>query len=294
MEELELLQKTAVNNGVFANNYSAVNSIIYAKKYDSQIAVQDGWIFEKYYAGGDSTFAFPHRIDGKTDGVEVALSLLMSEAEKSGCPCVFRNITEEEKDLLSKNFTPAKIEEAPDLSDYIYSKEDLAELPGSKYSKKRNHINQFRKKYSDFRLELITPQNFKTVCELEKKWFSESSESLDLQQEAEIICAALKNFEEFFRAAGMKGGILFADGEPAAFCLSSTLSPDVTDVHFEKCLSAFARDGGYAVINNEYAKTIETKYINREEDLGIEGLRKAKRSYYPEILLPKYNVYFQQ
>ena len=294
MEELELLQKTAVNNGVFANNYSAVNSIIYAKKYDSQIAVQDGWIFEKYYAGGDSTFAFPHRIDGKTDGVEVALSLLMSEAEKSGCPCVFRNITEEEKDLLSKNFTPAKIEEAPDLSDYIYSKEDLAELPGSKYSKKRNHINQFRKKYSDFRLELITPQNFKTVCELEKKWFSESSESLDLQQEAEIICAALKNFEDFSRNAGMKGGILFADGEPAAFCLSSTLSPDVTDVHFEKCLSAFARDGGYAVINNEYAKTIETKYINREEDLGIEGLRKAKRSYYPEILLPKYNVYFQQ
>ena len=294
MEELELLQKTAVNNGVFANNYSAVNSIIYAKKYDSQIAVQDGWIFEKYYAGGDSTFAFPHRLDGKTDGVEVALSLLMSEAEKSGCPCVFRNITEEEKDLLSKNFTPAKIEEAPDLSDYIYSKEDLAELPGSKYSKKRNHINQFRKKYSDFRLELITPQNFKTVCELEKKWFSESSESLDLQQEAEIICAALKNFEDFSRNAGMKGGILFADGEPAAFCLSSTLSPDVTDVHFEKCLSAFARDGGYAVINNEYAKTIETKYINREEDLGIEGLRKAKRSYYPEILLPKYNVYFQQ
>ena len=294
MEELELLQKTAVNNGVFANNYSAVNSIIYAKKYDSQIAVQDGWIFEKYYAGGDSTFAFPHRLDGKTDGVEVALSLLMSEAEKSGCPCVFRNITEEEKDLLSKNFTPAKIEEAPDLSDYIYSKEDLAELPGSKYSKKRNHINQFRKKYSDFRLELITPQNFKTVCELEKKWFSESSESLDLQQEAEIICAALKNFEDFSRNAGMKGGILFADGEPAAFCLSSTLSPDVTDVHFEKCLSAFARDGGYAVINNEYAKTIETKYINREEDLGIEGLRKAKRSYYPELLLPKYNVYFQQ
>lgn len=73
VEELELLQKTAVNNGVFANNYSAVNSIIYAKKYDSQIAVQDGWIFEKYYAGGDSTFAFPHRIDGKTDGVEGAV-----------------------------------------------------------------------------------------------------------------------------------------------------------------------------------------------------------------------------
>ena len=188
------------------------------------------------------------------------------------------------------NFTASKIEEAPDLSDYIYNQEDLAGLPGSKYSKKRNHINQFRKKYPEFRLELISPENFKTVCTLEKTWFSESSESLDLQQEAEIICAALKNYEEFALKAGMKGGILFVGQEPAAFCLSSTLSPDVTDIHFEKCLSSFARDGGYAVINNEYAKTITTKYINREEDLGIEGLRKAKRSYYPEILLPKFNV----
>lgn len=224
----------------------------------------------------------------------------MSEAERSCRPCVFRNITDEEKDLLCKNFSPAKIEEAPDLSDYIYNKEDLAELPGSKYSKKRNHINQFRKKYSDIRLELITPQNLKTACELEQKWFTENTSGekadslVDLHQEGEIICAALKNFEELSRLAGMKGGILFADGEPVAFCLSSFLSPLVTDIHFEKCLSSFARDGGYAVINNEYAKTIETKYINREEDLGIEGLRKAKRSYYPEIILPKFNVYFSQ
>ena len=290
IEELELLQKTSVNNGVFANNYSAVNSILYAKKYDSQIAVQDGWIFEKYYASGETAYAFPHRMDGKTDGAREALSLLVEDVKANNRPCVFRNITTEEKELLLANFTASKIEEAPDLSDYIYNQEDLAGLPGSKYSKKRNHINQFRKKYPEFRLELITPDNFKTVCALEKKWFSESSESLDLQQEAEIICAALQNYEEFALKAGMKGGILFVGDEPAAFCLSSTLSPDVTDIHFEKCLSDFARDGGYAVINNEYAKTITTRYINREEDLGIEGLRKAKRSYYPEILLPKFNV----
>ena len=290
IEELELLQKTSVNNGVFANNYSAVNSILYAKKYDSQIALKDDWIFEKYYVTGETSIAFPHRTNGKTDGLREALSLLVDDAKENGRPCIFRNITAEEKDLLLENFTASKIEEAPDLSDYIYNQADLAGLPGSKYSKKRNHVNQFRKKYPDFHLELITPENFKTVCELEKKWFSESSESLDLLQEAEIICAALQNYEEFAHKAGMKGGILFAGNQPAAFCLSSTLSPDVTDIHFEKCLSSFARDGGYAVINNEYAKTITTKYINREEDLGIEGLRKAKRSYYPEILLPKFYV----
>lgn len=290
IEEIGLLQKVAVNNGVFANNYSAVNSFLYAKKYDSQIALWNDWIFEKYYVTGETSIAFPHRIDGKNSGAGEALSLLVEDAKLNKKPCIFRNITAEEKELLLENFTATKIEEAPDLSDYIYNQNDLAELPGSKYSKKRNHVNQFRKKYPDFHLELITPENFKTVCELEKKWFSESSESLDLRQEAEIICCALQNFEELELKAGMKGGILFAGDQPAAFCLSSTLSPEVTDIHFEKCLSSFARDGGYAVINNEYAKTITTKYINREEDLGIEGLRKAKRSYYPEILLPKFNV----
>ena len=112
IEELELLQKTSINNGVFANNYSAVNSILYAKKYDSQIAIQDGWIFEKYYAGGESAYAFPHRMDGKTEGVKEALSLLVGEAKESGKPCIFRNITAEEKELLLANFTASKIEEA--------------------------------------------------------------------------------------------------------------------------------------------------------------------------------------
>ena len=112
----------------------------------------------------------------------------------------------------------------------------------------------------------------------------------DLHQEQVIIKNALDNFAYFSKHADMKGGILFVENEPVAFCLSSTLSDSVTDIHFEKCLADFAKDGGYAVINNEYAKTISTKYINREEDLGIEGLRKAKRSYYPEIILEKFDV----
>ena len=105
-----------------------------------------------------------------------------------------------------------------------------------------------------------------------------------------MINEALENFDYLFKEIQFSGLIGYADGIPFAFCLSSRLSEDVTDIHFEKCLSSFARDGGYAVINNECAKTITTKYINREEDLGIEGLRKAKLSYYPEIIIPKFNA----
>ena len=113
---------------------------------------------------------------------------------------------------------------------------------------------------------------------------------IDLKQEREIINNALNNFEAFSAQAQMRGGILFVKKQPVAFCLSSLLSPLITDIHFEKCLANFAKDGGYAVINNEFAKTISTKYTNREEDLGLEGLRKAKLSYYPEIILEKFDV----
>ena len=87
----------------------------------------------------------------------------------------------------------------------------------------------------------------------------------------------------------MTGGLLYVDDKPAAFCVASLLSAAVTDVHFEKCLFEYARDGGYAVINNEFSKSVKTEFINREEDLGIVGLRKAKLSYYPEEILEKYN-----
>ena len=84
---------------------------------------------------------------------------------------------------------------------------------------------------------------------------------------------------------------MYVAGVPAAFCVASLLSAGVTDVHFEKCLSAYGRDGGYAVINNQFAKIAATEFLNREEDLGIEGLRKAKLSYYPERVLEKFSVF---
>ena len=172
-------------------------------------------------------------------------------------------------------------------------------MPVAKYSKKRNHINQFKKKHPNVKFELLDEHNIKYAYEIEEKWLlentlenqdAETDGSQDLQQEQKIIQTALDIFEYFSEHADMKGGILFVKNEPVAFCLSSTLSNSVTDIHFEKCLSPFAKDGGYAVINNEFAKTVSTKYINREEDLGIEGLRKAKRSYYPEIFLEKFDV----
>lgn len=297
LPELELLQKCAVSNRLLANNYSAVNCLLYQEKYRFQIAVQDGWIFGRYEERDSLSFSFPHHIDGDMSGLGTVLALLAEEAKASASGLSFRNITLEEKEILLSHFPAAMAEKDEGLGDYIYLTEKLATLPGKKYSKKRNHVSQFRKKHADFVFQKLTGDNLNCVLQVAEAWLAESrAAGLDdvsasvLEMEKSIIHAAIKDFGLFSEIAGMTGGLLFVQDEPVAFCIASLLSPSVTDVHFEKCLAAFAQDGGYAVINNEFSKTVPTEYINREEDLGIPGLRKAKLSYYPEMVLEKFNV----
>ncbi len=296
LTDLESLQKCAVNNDFFANVYGAVNCVLYAKKFSAQIAEEGGWLFLRLYEDQKPRFFFPHKIEGGLDGVEVALELL---ARETGGAFVLKNITAAEKEIAARVFSKAQIATARESSDYIYRTEDLAGLAGKKYSKKRNHIKQFKAKRPDYRFEPLTSGNLQDAREIEEKWLEEaladasaganSAAGDDLKIEKEIIFSALENYEIFGQACGMTGGLLYVDNKPAAFCVASLLSEAVTDVHFEKCLFEFARDGGYAVINNEFSKTVKTEFINREEDLGIEGLRKAKLSYYPEEILEKYN-----
>lgn len=297
LPELELMQKCAVSNMLLANNYSAVNCLLYQKKYRFQIAVQDGWFFGRYEEGSSFSFSFPHHVDGDMSGIGDAIAILELEAKESASGLGFRNVTLEEKEILSSRFPSLMAEKDEGLGDYIYLTENLASLPGKKYSKKRNHVNQFRKKRPDFVFQELTADNLDCAMRVEEAWLAESraagldnADASALEMERAIILAAIKDFGYFSEIAGMAGGLLFVQDEPVAFCIASLLSPSVTDVHFEKCLSAFAQDGGYAVINNEFSKTVSTEYINREEDLGIPGLRKAKLSYYPEMVLEKFNV----
>ncbi len=316
LSDLETLQNCAVNNDFFENNYSAVNSILYEKKFDSKICIQDGWLFEKFFDARiieDKTFkeqapffsshkdrvpyfSFPHNINSSAEDVKDAVTLLKNEVCGAGEKLCFVNITKDEKDILLQMYPSSKITLTPESGDYIYRTEKLALLSGNKLSRKRNHIHQFEKKYPDYSFELLTKENLYCVCQIENEWLKENSAALtdeaisDLKTEKEIIQFALDNFKTFSEKCGMNGAMLFVSEKPVAFCISSLLSKRVTDVHFEKCLSSFAKDGGYAVINNRFSKTVQTEFINREEDLGIEGLRKAKLSYYPERIIEKYSV----
>lgn len=295
LPELEILQKSAVNNGFFANNYGAVNSFLYEEKFHSQIDFKDGWVLERYESAGKYCFSFPHNIVGDSSKLSDMIAVLSDEAKSLNSPLIFHNVTLEEKEILCGIFPDVKFTPTPESGDYIYLTEKLANLTGKKYSRKRNHIHQFESKYPDFSFEPLTLQNLDAAKEVEEKWFAENSEFAsengtlsDLEFEKKIIFSVLENFDFFSKTCGASGGLLFIEGQPVAFCFASLLSQKITDIHFEKCISPYARDGGYAVINKEFAKTVQTEFINREEDLGIEGLRKAKLSYYPEMVLEKF------
>ncbi len=306
---IQALHTCALSNDFFANNYSAVNSVLYEQKFHSLIAIEGDWIYETYSAAGKtmdspSVFGFPHNTKGDKRAVSDAVAKLVDNATHSGNnphggkSIVFANILSEEKDILLTLYPNARATATPESGDYLYRTEHLAGLAGKKYSRKRNHIHQFHNNYPDCTYEPLTKENCAAVRNIEESWLSENSDTGkteagnhdDLLVERNIIFCALEHFDAFANSCGMSGGVLFVSGQPVAFCIASLLSTNVTNVHFEKCISPFARNGGYAVINNEFAKNVKTEFINREEDLGIEGLRKAKLSYYPVQVLEKWTV----
>jgi len=182
-------------------------------------------------------------------------------------------------------FTPVR-----DNFEYIYKTKDLALLQGKKYHGKRNHISKFSKMF-DWEYKPTIPANKEKYLAFFEKWF----ESRDLKEpfkklaEYKAIQKAMQNYE----ALELSGGIIEVDEEIAACTIGKKINDDVFLIHFEKALNEFG--GAYSVINNEFCKTLlgDYKFINREEDLGIPGLRKSKLSYGPAVLLPKYKAVFK-
>ena len=175
----------------------------------------------------------------------------------------------------------------PRLLRLYLPEEDLTSLKGKKFQSKRNHINNFKKQNPDYEYLPITPDLVPHCLRLEHKWFKANdpeSEGDDLTYERRSLTFALQNFE----ALGLTGGAIRVGTEIVAFTFGSPINHNTFGVHVEKADTSI--DGAYAMINYEFANRIPEQYIyiNREEDLGIEGLRKAKLSYQPVTILEKY------
>jgi len=185
------------------------------------------------------------------------------------------------------------IEETPKHSDYVYRMEDLADLKGNKYSKKRNLINQFERKYlGDGRVTVapITPADTEECLEFLEEWClsnnCDGEERDDLACEKEAAKYTLKHLETF----GSQGLLLRIDGEICAFGIGARLTQDMGVLNFEKAFSDIK--GLYQYFDRECARRLFSgfQYINKENDMGEPGLRKAKKSYHPDRIVKAFQL----
>jgi len=174
-----------------------------------------------------------------------------------------------------------------DSWDYVYLVEDLIELSGNRYHRKRNHLEQFKSQHA-FAYRRLTPELVPACQELQDRWCDEKHCDLvaTLRAEAGAVKEVLANFE----ALGVTGGCIEIEGKIEAFTLGELLNPDTVVIHIEKANAAF--HGLYQLINQQFLEQewSHVRYVNREQDLGVEGLRRAKESYYPHHMVEKFTV----
>ncbi|AET68370.1 hypothetical protein Desor_2836 [Desulfosporosinus orientis DSM 765] len=178
--------------------------------------------------------------------------------------------------------------EMRDSFDYIYSLDKLVNLSGNKLHSKRNHVNRFIKSNTNWSFEQISSENIAECWEMNLEWCKIHSEPGD--EIAKECCAVRRCFENF-QALGLEGGLIRLEGKVIAYTMGERLNSDTYVIHIEKAFGEVP--GAYQIINHEFAVFIQNNYpeliyVNREEDMGFEGLRKAKESYHPEFLEEKY------
>ena len=221
------------------------------------------------------------------------LALLQADAARCGHPLTLYGITAEDIPRLEAAAPGLfRIERcAQDDFDYIYRQTDLAELAGKKYHQKRNHVARFMRECPGWHYEEIIPAMLDEVLAMEKAWAAENRVRNPEGFDEELVAFErnISKFEQF----SMRGAVLRENGAGSriiAFTMGEPLSANTFCTHYEKAYADYT--GTYQMINRAFAQHSldDFEFINREEDLGHEGLRKAKLSYHPTILLEKYRA----
>lgn len=174
--------------------------------------------------------------------------------------------------------------------DYVYRTQDLIELPGKKYHSKRNHLSKFTSTY-DYEYVSLNGENFSQCQPMMDAWFAEHTDvNTPFFDEEQVIHTLMDNFD----ALGLRAGALRVNGEICAFSIGELTAPDTAHIIIEKADVRY--NGAYAAINQEFLKNAwaDTRFVNREEDMGHEGLRKAKESYHPVHFNEVYKLTFQK
>lgn len=264
--------------------YSFVNLCIWGNQ---KTALVDGYYTFFSQFNRKAVYLFPV---GEGEILPV-LDAILADAQQRGIRCCLTGLNQEKCQLLEQLY-PDKFRfiTARDNFDYLYSIDDLADLKGRKYQKKRNHLHRFHAACPNWSVEPLSCGNMPLVRDMAQQWYR-TRIAADPQGDYHLEQQALERALTYFTSLPLEGLVLRDGNRVIAFSMASPISQEIYDVHFEKALDDV--EGAYTAINQAFASWLRERhpalrYLNREDDLGLEGLRKAKLSYYPVQLMEKY------
>jgi len=283
-KEVDLLMKNDIDqyltqSPLEASEYTFTNIFAYKKAYNFKVSVMN----ESLVILKDTPPASFFCPVGAPLNIKSLFDLL---GERGEDPCLERVPESFVKRHITHNKNYEAIEEREHF-DYLHDVKELIELKGRKFHDKKNKVNKFRSAYK-YEYHKLTNEIIEECLEYEHYWCEERDCEKDhgLRKERCAILAMLKNFD----ALNLSGGVIRIDGRIAALTITEEFLSDTVVIHIEKANPDIP--GLYQVINQEFLMHEGEKYtfVNREQDLGIKGLRNAKMSYNPVRFIKKYIV----
>ena len=282
----EAMQAVTLPSGRRNCNYNFANLVGWKFLFGTEVCVLEKVVVLRYTFDGQRAYMVCTSEALSQELIEALLEDSKGDfSDGTECGAAMTLIGLEDSQVPQLSGFLISVESIRDRYDYIYCRTDLATLHGKHLDGKRNHIRRFRTQHPDFEYRPLMPEFFDECRRLTEIWQEEKGGNDTIHAEKQVMETIFSNWD----ALGMIGGSIFVDGRMVAFAYGSAVTTDTFDVCVEKADRHV--EGAFAIINQQFAEHLPEQYVylNREEDMGIPGLRQAKLSYHPEILLT-YNV----
>lgn len=265
-------------------DYAIPNLFCWRFLYGTEYAESSGYLLLRFHFGTKRKLAYMAPVG--RGNLAAVIALLEADAAAQGedlCLCGVSDAMKKDLEQLDPaagfHFSADR-----DLCDYIYLRSSLAALNGKALQPKRNHVNRFLRLYPDYEYRPLAVADFPACLSLMRKWMEGQPLTEEMTHEYRAVQYAFAHYAELELA----GGLLSVEGRVIAFTYGSPVNADTFAVHVEKADVGY--EGAYTMINKCFAGSLPARfvYVNREEDMGIDGLRHAKLSYHPVLLLNKW------
>lgn len=295
IEKKELFNRYLKRKCSQNSEFTFTNLFMWRKSYDMRyVILNDMLCIMPQHKGGPRSATFPVGFigeDGNEKDIVPVIEELLAYFKDIGAEPLIRLYDEITVQKLTQAF-PGKFLITEDVGsfDYVYSVQELSNLSGKRFHAKKNHVNKFMRLYP-WEYRPISAENVAECLRVFEQWYqNRADEVAGLDEEYEAVRELFSNWDKL----DVSGGSLWVDGSMIAFSVGEPLCDKMAVIHLEHADTAY--EGAFAMMNQQFLKNRwqEFEYVNREEDMGIPGMRKAKESYHPVFMVKKYVATLQK